>query len=107
MNGGIVLDLALVAVLLAYAVSGWRQGLVVSVLSLVGFLGGGAVGMLVLPGLVARLTWKLEYLGWIEDLPEAPVRELPDYMLVGRRVLSPEDLEDLPQPNTDFLRRRP
>ena len=57
MNGGIVLDLALVAVLLAYAVSGWRQGLVVSVLSLVGFLGGGAVGMLVLPGLVARFDW--------------------------------------------------
>jgi hypothetical protein len=54
-------------------------------------------------GVIARL---FEYLGWIEDLPEAPVQELPDYMLVGRRVLSPQDLEDLPQPNTDFLRRR-
>lgn len=55
-------------------------------------------------GVIARL---FEYLGWIEDLPDAPVQELPDYMLVGRRVLTPEDLDDLPQPNTDFLRRRP
>jgi 8-oxo-dGTP pyrophosphatase MutT (NUDIX family) len=54
-------------------------------------------------GVIARL---FEYLGWIEDLPGAPVKELPDYMLVGRRTLTPEDLEDLPKPNTDFLRRR-
>jgi 8-oxo-dGTP pyrophosphatase MutT (NUDIX family) len=54
-------------------------------------------------GVIARL---FEYLGWIEDLPDAPVQELPDYMLVGRRVLTPEDLDDLPKPNTDFLRRR-
>ena len=54
-------------------------------------------------GVIARL---FEYLGWIEDLPDAPVQELPDYMLVGRRVLTPEDLEDLPTPNTDFIRRR-
>jgi 8-oxo-dGTP pyrophosphatase MutT (NUDIX family) len=55
-------------------------------------------------GVIARL---FEYLGWIEDLPDAPVQELPDYMLVGRRVLTPEDLEDLPKPNTEFLQRRP
>ena len=55
-------------------------------------------------GIIARL---FEYLGWIEDLPGAPVQELPDYMLVGRRVMTAEDLEDLPSPNTDFLRRRP
>jgi 8-oxo-dGTP pyrophosphatase MutT (NUDIX family) len=54
-------------------------------------------------GVIARL---FEYLGWIEDLPHAPVQKLPDYMLVGRRVLSPEDLEDLPKPNTDFISRR-
>ena len=34
------------------------------------------------------------------------MQELPDYMLVGRRVLSPEDLDDLPKPNTDFLAAR-
>ena len=39
-------------------------------------------------------------------MPDAPVQELPDYMLVGRRVLSPEDLDDLPKPNTDFISRR-
>ena len=33
-------------------------------------------------GVIARL---FEYLGWIEDLPDAPAQELPDYMLVGRR----------------------
>jgi 8-oxo-dGTP pyrophosphatase MutT (NUDIX family) len=54
-------------------------------------------------GVIARL---FEFLGWIEDMPDAPVQELPDYMLVGRRVLSPEDLDDLPTPNTDFLSRR-
>ena len=54
-------------------------------------------------GVIARL---FEYLGWIEDLPDAPVQELPDYMLVGRRIVSAEDLEDLPKPNTDFLGRR-
>ena len=33
-------------------------------------------------GVIARL---FEYLGWIEDLPDAPEQELPAYMLVGRR----------------------
>ena len=46
--------------------------------------------------MIARL---FEYLGWIEDLPDAPAQELPDYMLVGRRLA--EDLETS-QPNTDF-----
>ena len=32
-------------------------------------------------GIVARL---FEFLGWIEDLPDAPERELPAYMLGGR-----------------------
>ena len=44
-------------------------------------------------GVIARL---FEYLGWIEDLPDAPVQELPDYMLVGRRVLSPEECAAAP-----------
>ena len=48
-------------------------------------------------GVIARL---FEYLGWIEDLPDAPEQELPSYMLVGRR-LNQDVL-----PNTDFERRR-
>jgi 8-oxo-dGTP pyrophosphatase MutT (NUDIX family) len=45
-------------------------------------------------GIVARL---FEYLGWIEDLPDAPERDIPAYMLGGRPRLN-EDVE----PNTDF-----
>jgi 8-oxo-dGTP pyrophosphatase MutT (NUDIX family) len=48
-------------------------------------------------GVIARL---FEYLGWIEDLPDAPIRDLPDYMLLGRR-LNPEFL-----PNTEYEERR-
>jgi 8-oxo-dGTP pyrophosphatase MutT (NUDIX family) len=48
-------------------------------------------------GIVARL---FEYLGWIDDLPDAPEREVPAYMLVGRRLN-----QDV-QANTDFERRR-
>ncbi len=48
-----LLDVALLLVLLAYAVSGLRQGFVVSALSLGGFLLGAVVGMKFLPDLVA------------------------------------------------------
>jgi 8-oxo-dGTP pyrophosphatase MutT (NUDIX family) len=48
-------------------------------------------------GVILRL---FEYLGWTEDLPDAPEQELPAYMLVGRRLN-----RDV-QPNTDFERRR-
>ena len=48
-------------------------------------------------GIIARL---FEYLGWIEDLPDAPEQELPSYMLAGRRLN-----EDV-LPNTEFDRRR-
>lgn len=44
-----LLDLVLLLVLAAYAVSGLRQGFVTSVLSLAGFLGGGALAMWTLP----------------------------------------------------------
>lgn len=44
-----ILDLLLVLLLVGYAVSGYRQGLVVSVLSLAGFLAGGALAMWLLP----------------------------------------------------------
>ena len=44
-----VLDYLLILLLLSYAVTGYRQGLVVSVLSLAGFLTGGALAMWLLP----------------------------------------------------------
>ena len=51
------LDVVLVVVLAAYAVAGLRQGFVVSVLSLAGFLGGAALAMWLLPDLVDRWGW--------------------------------------------------
>lgn len=50
---GVVLDVLLGLVLLGYAVSGVRQGAVVGVLSLAGFVGGAVVGTLVVPELLA------------------------------------------------------
>ena len=49
-----MIDLLLVLILVGYAVSGFRQGLVVSLLSLAGFLGGGALAMWGLPMLLER-----------------------------------------------------
>ncbi|QHA04243.1 MarP family serine protease [Streptomyces broussonetiae] len=54
-----LLDLVLVLVILGYAVSGYRRGLVAGCVSLAGFVGGAVVGVWVLPwvtGLVARGT---------------------------------------------------
>ncbi|MFG2912721.1 MarP family serine protease [Kitasatospora sp. NPDC048298] len=47
-----VLDVLLIAAAVAFAVSGYRQGFVVGVLSLVGFLGGGLLAVELLPLLV-------------------------------------------------------
>lgn len=49
-----VLDLVLLVLFVSYAVSGYRQGFVVSVLSLAGFLGGGALGMWLMPLAIER-----------------------------------------------------
>jgi S1-C subfamily serine protease len=46
------LDIVLAIVLLSYAIIGYRHGFVVSVMSLVGFVAGGAVGMWLLPELL-------------------------------------------------------
>lgn len=46
---GSTLDLVLVAAALLFAVSGYRQGFVVGVLSFVGFLGGGVLGATAAP----------------------------------------------------------
>jgi S1-C subfamily serine protease len=49
-----VLDFLLAGVLAVYGFSGYRRGFVVSMMSLVGFVSGGAVGMWVLPLLLER-----------------------------------------------------
>lgn len=48
-------------------------------------------------GIIVRL---FEFLGWLEDLPEAPEHHLPDYMLVGRPTTAPAE------PTTEFQERR-
>jgi S1-C subfamily serine protease len=48
------LDIVLALLLVSYALVGYRHGLVVSVMSLVGFLTGGALGMWLLPDLLRR-----------------------------------------------------
>jgi S1-C subfamily serine protease len=50
------LDLALLIGAIAFAVSGYRQGFLVGLLSFVGFLGGGVIGVLVAPALVSFVT---------------------------------------------------
>ncbi|MDQ1727185.1 MAG: hypothetical protein QOK14_1230 [Frankiaceae bacterium] len=50
------LDIALVAAAVAFAVSGYRQGVVVGLLSFVGFLGGAVLGVMVAPTLVGLVT---------------------------------------------------
>ena len=49
-----MIDIILALVLIGYTVSGFRQGFLVSALSLVGFLGGGALAMWLLPKLLGR-----------------------------------------------------
>lgn len=49
-----MIDVLVLLVLLAYAVSGYRQGALVGFLSLAGFLGGGALAMWALPSLLDR-----------------------------------------------------
>ncbi|TQJ49243.1 MarP family serine protease [Phycicoccus sp. SLBN-51] len=51
-----ILDVLLILLLVGYAVSGYRQGLVVSVLSLAGFLAGGALAMWLLPLAIHQWT---------------------------------------------------
>ncbi len=50
-------------------------------------------------GVVARL---FEFLGWIEDLPDAPAHDLPAYMLAGGPPTNQVDA----LPNTEFEERR-
>lgn len=53
---GDLLDVVLVVAVLLFAVSGYRQGLVVGVLSFVGFVGGGVLGAQIAPSVAASIT---------------------------------------------------
>jgi len=55
-----VLDVLLVLLLVAQVVAGYREGLLVGLLSLAGLLGGAVLGVAVLPGVVAGWTAGLE-----------------------------------------------
>lgn len=54
MNGALLLDILLAFVLGAYAVTGYRQGLIASIASIAGFLGGSLLAIWQLPGLLSR-----------------------------------------------------
>lgn len=54
MTGSVLLDIALLLLLLAYAFSGYRQGLIQSVSSLVGFFAFAMLAVWQLPALLAR-----------------------------------------------------
>jgi S1-C subfamily serine protease len=59
---GDLLDLILIAVIAAFAVAGYRQGFIIGVLSLVGFVAGIALGAFIAPGisraLATRASWQ-------------------------------------------------
>jgi S1-C subfamily serine protease len=59
---GDLLDLILIAVIAAFAVAGYRQGFIIGVLSLVGFVAGIALGAYIAPGLsralASRPSWQ-------------------------------------------------
>lgn len=56
MLGDHVLDLILLLLLALFAVSGYRQGFIVGLLSFVGFVGGGIIGMLIAPPLAKSVV---------------------------------------------------
>ena len=62
---GDALDIVLALAALLFAVSGYRQGFVVGVLSFVGFLGGGVLGARAAPGIAET--------GFLADLPRPVV----------------------------------
>lgn len=55
MSGGLLLDIALGLILIAYGISGYRQGLVASVFSLAGFFAGAVIAIWSLPIMLADL----------------------------------------------------
>ena len=53
---GDLLDLILVVLVVAFAIAGYRQGFIIGVLSFAGFIGGGAIGALIGPGIARALV---------------------------------------------------
>lgn len=53
---GDLLDLILIVMIAAFAVAGYRQGFIIGILSLVGFVGGVAAGALVAPAIARALA---------------------------------------------------
>lgn len=53
---GVVLDAILVVLVVVFAMSGYRQGFIVGVLSFTGFIGGGVLAALGAPPLIQRLV---------------------------------------------------
>jgi S1-C subfamily serine protease len=53
---GDVLDLGLLVLIALFAISGYRQGFVVGLLSFVGFVGGGVLGVVIAPPLVKSVV---------------------------------------------------
>jgi len=51
-----VLDIVLLVLVLAFAVSGYRQGFIIGLLSFVGFLGGGVLGAFVAPSIARKFV---------------------------------------------------
>ncbi|MDR3082238.1 MAG: serine protease, partial [Streptomyces sp.] len=51
-----LLDILLMLVVLAYAASGYRRGLVAGCVSLAGFVGGAVVGVWILPWTMTLVT---------------------------------------------------
>jgi S1-C subfamily serine protease len=81
-----LLDLVLVLVILLYAVSGYRRGLVAGCVSLAGFVGGAVVGVWLLPwvtGLVERASAQATVLAVLTVLVPA----VTGHELAGRLAL--------------------
>lgn len=56
MTGSTVLDVVLVLVVLGYALSGWRQGIVTAALGLVGLVGGGLLAVRFAPDVIEQVS---------------------------------------------------
>ncbi len=72
---GDLLDLVLVLAAVLFAVSGYRQGFLVGVLSFAGFLGGGALGAVLAPGVASS--------SFLDTFPRAVVGLLVVFLLAS------------------------
>src|SRR5258708_15463604 len=53
---GDLLDLILIVLIIAFGVAGYRQGFIIGILSFVGFIGGGAIGVTVAPRIARSIA---------------------------------------------------